>query len=594
MLRLFFILAFFGISISSASWAANWNSADNEVKQNMQSSKFASKTINIFVPDLVLEQFKKADPSQKKKYCDAQKSTWPKISEASKSPPLRIKGFNSRMDNGNQVEGNQASSAFYLKMSEAFPDAMVNEEHRDFILNQLYKWAKVGALTKTLNCFATRSCGKNWEQPDGQDPYPGHDINHSLLRGHFLAFGYFAAMPSYMPNDQRHLIIQKWLTSFLTDAPSKSRRSRYMDPYKWGLLLKGEINGKPDKNLANKILKSSFEHLYEDGSIKDHTNRGNRSLWYHSSGLNEIMINMEVARKYGIKIPKEMHARVQKSAEIFVRGLNDHAFMDKWASQGYRGKFVKGSQDYKRNLASVSGGVSWWYIFQYRYPNHPMANALRSLTLQNPRTQDNLLGFGIGCIYRSLLPGIEGQANNLNATVLKSGKPPFVKNSSNLISPFQVSNANARMIDDKDDYLSFRIKLVKANENQNGPNLDTLKVMIDFKGKSKKESGEAEALRLEIASDDFLNPSQAEAVLSCKKSTIKKKGNILTAYRLYSGKEEENNECILSTMTEAGRKEAESLLATMAKILANENVKKSDPYGVLEKHSKFLMKAGGN
>jgi len=124
--------------------------------------------------------------------------------------------------------------------------------------------------------------------------------------------------------------------------------------------------------------------------------------------------------------------------------------------------------------------------------------------------------------------------------------------------------------------------------------LDTLKVMIDFKGKSKKESGEAEALRLEIASDDLLNPSQAEAVLSCKKSTIKKKGDNLTAYRLYSGKEEENNECILSTMTEAGRKEAESLLATLGQIFASENVKKSDPYGVLEKHSKFLMGAAGN
>jgi len=32
----------------------------------------------------------------------------------------------------------------------------------------------------------------------------------------------------------------------------------------------------------------------------------------------------------------------------------------------------------------------------------------------------------------------------------------------------------------------------------------------------------------------------------------------------------------------------------VTQIFANENVKKSDPYGVLEKHSKFLMKAGGN
>ena len=96
-------------------------------------------------------------------------------------------------------------------------------------------------------------------------------------------------------------------------------------------------------------------------------------------------------------------------------------------------------------------------------------------------------------------------------------------------------------------------------------------------------------VRSRYSSDDYLNPSQAKAVLSCKKATIKKKGDKLVAYRLYSGNDAEANDCALSTMTEAGRKEAESLLATVTQIFANENVKKSDPYEVLETHSKFLM-----
>jgi hypothetical protein len=113
------------------------------------------------------------------------------------------------------------------------------------------------------------------------------------------------------------------------------------------------------------------------------------------------------------------------------------------------------------------------------------------------------------------------------------------KNQSGSLAAFQFSSANARIIDDKDDYLSFRIKLVKSNGNKNGPNVDNIKVMIDFEGKSKKESGEVKALRLEIPSDDYLNPSQAKAVLSCKKATIKKKGDKLVAYRLYSGNDAE-------------------------------------------------------
>jgi len=588
-LWLLFVIGLISLGLTGHVWAANWNSGSNEVKQTKHSGRIVSKPINIFVPDPVLEQFQKADLLQKKKFCDAKPFIWQKISKVSQSPPLRIKGFNSRMDNGNQVEGNQASSIFYLNMSAAFADAMINEGHRDFILNQLHKWAEVGALTKTPNCFATRSCGKYWEQPDGQDPYPGHDTNTSLLRGHFLAFGYFAAMPSYMPNDQRHLVIQKWLTSFLTDAPSNSRRSRYMDPYKWGLLLKNEISGETNKNLANKILKSSFEYLYKDGSIKNHTNRGNRLLWYHSSGLNEIMVNMEVARKYGIRIPEEIHERVQKSAEIFVRGFEDHAFMDKWASQGFRGKFVKGSQDYERNLASVTGGISWWYIFQHRYPNHPIAAKLRALTLQNPSTQDILLGFGIGCIYRSLLPEVASQDNSFNTTILQSGKARTKKaDGSKPVQPIKFNSAQSKIYADKDNFMGFKVTIDAKDSSRK------IKVIVDFNNKAQKESGDLRSLRLEIPAENFLDPEKTEAAFSCKKSTIKKKGDTLIAYRLYSGKRIENNECAFSTMTEAGRKEAESLLATLGQIFANDNVKKSDPYGVLEKHSKFLIGATGN
>ena len=115
--------------------------------------------------------------------------------------------------------------------------------------------------------------------------------------------------------------------------------------------------------------------------------------------------------------------------------------------------------------------------------------------------------------------------------------------------------------------------------------------MIDFRGKSKRESRQVIALRLEIPSGDYLDPSKAKAVLSCKKSTIKKKGDKLVAYRLYSGNDAENNDCALSTMTEAGREEAESLFATLDQIFADDNVKKSDPYGILNKHSQLLMGA---
>jgi hypothetical protein len=570
----------FALTLSATAWAGNWNKSNVKPQKPNETVK-VSDVINIFAPDTVLQKFQNTEMQKKKNFCEASSIVWQKISVASENPPLRIQGFNSRMDNDQEVEGNEASSSFYKNMSEAYADAIVNEQHREFILSHLHKWAKVGALTKTVNCFATKSCGKYWGRSDGQDPYPGHDINHSLLRGHFLAFGYFATMPNFKPDDPRHILIQDWLSKFLTDAPSTKRRKRHMDPFKWGILLRNEINHSSNKNLAEKILKSSFEYLNQDGSIREHTMRGNRSLWYHSAGLNEILINMEIARKYGIKIPDEMHRRVEKAVTIFVQGFKDHSFLDQWAAKGYNGVYKKGVQVYERDLALVHGGNTWWYIFQYRYPSSPVAIELGLLTEKNLRTKDLLLGFGLGCIYRSLLPDVDNKVADL-----RPKKTP--------VDLLKMTSVNLKKLDDRDKYLSFRLKLAKESKNISGPNVSSIKVMIDFAGEDQKINGNPAKLRVEIESADFLEPANAIKAVGCEKSTIKKKGDTLIAYRLYSGAGQENNECALSTMTEAGRKEAESLLATLGQIFANDNVKKSDPYGVLEKHSQFLKSAAGN
>ena len=49
----------------------------------------------------------------------------------------------------------------------------------------------------------------------------------------------------------------------------------------------------------------------------------NRALWYHQDGLNETLATMEIARHYGVEIPQELVDKVEKAAEIWVRGYKD-------------------------------------------------------------------------------------------------------------------------------------------------------------------------------------------------------------------------------------------------------------------------------
>ena len=84
--------------------------------------------------------------------------------------------------------------------------------------------------------------------------------------------------------------------------------------------------------------------MLEDGSIKNRTTRGNRGLWYHHTGLIETIVTLEMARKHGLKIPSSLEQRIERAGEIFIRGFEDHSYMDKWAEVAYRGVFTPGNK----------------------------------------------------------------------------------------------------------------------------------------------------------------------------------------------------------------------------------------------------------
>ena len=90
----------FVLMLSATAWAGNWNKS-KDTGQTVRTG-----TVNIMVPDDVMTAFQNATPSVKAKHCSA-KNDYPyqELAQLAQKPPKRLFGYNSRMDNGKDVEG---------------------------------------------------------------------------------------------------------------------------------------------------------------------------------------------------------------------------------------------------------------------------------------------------------------------------------------------------------------------------------------------------------------------------------------------------------------------------------------------------------
>lgn len=402
------------ISAWDMAYAGNWNSGSSSSSSSSIVKPYegvVSKATTYVVPNDVLNAFKNVDSAKKEKFCAVsgkQNTTY--VEAIAGNPPERIKGWNSRMDNKKNVEGSYAS-VYAMRWSKLVTDSMVNEHSKEIALDSLYKWASAGALAKTWNCFTDGKCGKGWKSKDGQDLNPMHDIDHTFHTMHKFAYGYYFALAGYKVNDPRHSVIQDWLKVYFGNPKMKSRGENSYQyiagqhtGYRWIELLNADLGGQDSKTVIKKIIDANSKQILKDGSIKNRTTRGDRSLWYHWHILNEIVLNMETARRYGVTIPAEMHVKVEKAADIFVKGFNDHTYMDKWAKVAFQSTYTPGLQHFKKEMSKIPNSKSWVYIFQYRYPNSPVTAELAKITEGDRQPgADGETGIGYGCIYGSLL-----------------------------------------------------------------------------------------------------------------------------------------------------------------------------------------------
>ena len=364
-----------------------------------------------FVPDDVLNTFTSLSKEHKVKFCF--KNFDPFIDKINEDLPLKIEGYNSKMDNENKVKGIRAMDVFkefatttnYAFISENF-------ELQEFLFNKLFEWADDKALTKTKQCYRNtaknsilKDCEGEWSDPEGQDLAPIKDATVTLEVIMGLNYLYNFYFVNYKIEDPRHKTINEWFKPFYKQI--KPANKFYMGNSAGWYFPNIDLrhsNNKDYSGLIKKLVKGADKWVLSDGSIKNRTTRGNRALWYHHSGLGEAFVIMEIAKAADIKLPNNYEKKLLKAAELFHDTYLDHTVIEPWSKKKYNSQASNGKQDFRSDFNSTSHDAAWFHIIQYRYPNHRTSKFIKENMYPRATSlkADQKLGISLGCIYNAL------------------------------------------------------------------------------------------------------------------------------------------------------------------------------------------------
>ena len=401
------------ISADGTYFVYNCGGDSNNAKDTKESETESPSSKSIYVSDKIYNDFLKIPKENKIQSCGfgGYSPNWQVIN---KDLAPRIKGFNSRMDNSDSVEGahSQEVQRTYL---EAITLAMVSEdlELKEELFDKLYDWASKDALSETMQCYSNGpdtilpACEGEWSDPDGQDLAPIKDATHMLEIVLSLNYVYKLYFADYQPEDERHKVIKGWFESFYHRI--KPAEDFFFGNFAGFYFPNIAIQHSQNKNyisMVKNMVKGLDEWTLADGSMKDRTTRGNRALWYHHSAIGEAFIIMEIARTANVEIPTNLEKKLLKAVELFHDAYLDHSVIEPWAKKANNSQASNGHQEFGNSLLDgVSTLSAWFNIFQMRYPEHRTAKWLnQELTSKSESLKiAGTTGVTLGCIHQALV-----------------------------------------------------------------------------------------------------------------------------------------------------------------------------------------------
>ena len=384
-------------AISGSAFAKNWNtsnestladgnkdkklfkSAEHGIDWENQSSKVSSLN-QLFYPKEILAGFSKISQSKKMEFCKFKGD----ISQLNSIKlPKYVSGLNSRMKGSKNVFGVNETAEFVrifnnlAAKSYFFSDNTLANE----LIEILYNVAKKRLLTGNKMCVKNGRiiCKMDWNDKEGLDKTGIRDSYFVYNRVLIMAYVYHSYLYNEEIQDNRHQVIENWFDYFIKEGKKPKfelgQHGGWSIPaIAYRLIKNRSINGKCFGSDCTRILDQIFlnidEKISDDGSIYPNTYRGDRALYYHNDAINEALILLEIGRSFGYTPPQSLIMKIERSILLFIKGYENHSFMDKWANEGIKGRVRPGVQDFGGGEKSFNNNSnsSWYHIFTYRYP----------------------------------------------------------------------------------------------------------------------------------------------------------------------------------------------------------------------------------
>lgn len=328
----------------------------------------------------------------------------------------KVEGFTSRMSGYKPAIHSREAEHFAAQISQASTRAFMNndEQAKGRIIKTLARWANADALLATESCVQSNGMLSNaeeckeWRVPDGSDLSSMKDATFVTMIMAGLHRTYVNLLANSNPQlQQEHSAISLWLGDKLDRRLKKPSEVYFGLNMGWywpsidqDLVRKDYVSA---QSKTKKMLAGVEGLINADGSIKERTTRGDRALWYHMSGLSEIMVSMEYARALNVKIPSTLETKLHKAVTLFLNGLDDHSYLDPWASNRHHATY-SGNQDWSDNwMRNGNMNTSWLFAYQLRYPLTQNTSRLNKYVPINSKsaTTDIDYGFGVGCLYNA-------------------------------------------------------------------------------------------------------------------------------------------------------------------------------------------------
>jgi len=338
-------------------------------------------------------------------------------SDLDNAPIYSFGGLQSNWKNENSVPGKTSTQNFVFAVSNYSAIAKDNNDValKSKVVSSIYRWSSADAFKGSRWCWSAStgmwdSTCTQWVDPEGNDLSAIQDNGFIMQMVESIRSSYSLVSDWAKTNDPaKHQNIMAWLNYWDVNYPNPTNVffGLGMGGYHWEIQRVTDSSGvQATVPLVNQLMTGILPLMNDDGSFVNRTTRGNRALWYHFTSINEVMTSMYLAKRAGVEINPVMETRLHKAVDIFLKTLDNPAYILPWASVGYNNGGDGTQQEF--NFGKINDFTGWYdnfyagswiYLYTNWYPSNANAIKLKQIVPTTAKSAhiDTQFGAPLGC-----------------------------------------------------------------------------------------------------------------------------------------------------------------------------------------------------